>query len=168
MLKTLFDNVSWVTNPIEIDFPQLWEEYQNVIANPMDLRQVQKNLEEDKYQAEPGQAVLPGFQRDVRLIFTNAIEYNPKGTWYNCEAKKWLKKFDTWVKKERERANSREIKQQLERAAAEKRELNQQLKIKAQEVTRKDLELQVWKDRALNAEALVDEISRTVKQRRTA
>jgi hypothetical protein len=56
------------------------------------------------------------------------------------------------------------MKQQLERAAAENLEANKQLDIKEQELTRKDRELQGLRARANNAEALLDEISRTLKR----
>ena len=62
-----------------------------MIAEPMDLGQVRKNLEQGLYQAEPGHAVLPGFQRDVRLIWTNAMQFNTPGSEYHKKAEKLLR-----------------------------------------------------------------------------
>lgn len=97
ILNKLWENAVWAQNSVEVDFPDVWPTYTQMIAEPMDLGQVRKNLEQGLYQAEPGHAVLPGFQRDVRLIWTNAMQFNAPGSEYHKKAEKLLKRFNKWV-----------------------------------------------------------------------
>ena len=67
------------------EHPQAWPflvpvsgvpDYYNVIKQPMDLKTLDENLEEEKYQT------TDVFERDVYLIFTNCRGYNEDGTTY--------------------------------------------------------------------------------------
>ena len=93
--KTMLGNgVSWVGRPFREDYPQLWDDYRKRIAMPMDLRTVRENLQAGIYLPKAGEKVPPDFVRDVRRIWTNAMQYNPQGNEYHEAAKKHLKWFD--------------------------------------------------------------------------
>ena len=92
-MTTLADGVSWVGAPFQEMYPQLWDDYRKYIAEPMDLRTVRERLAAGKYLVEAGQELSPGFVRDVRLVFTNAMRYN-EGNEYEEAAKQHLEWFN--------------------------------------------------------------------------
>ena len=55
-------------DPVVLNIP----DYFTIIANPMDIFTVQKKLNEHEY------GTFDEFNRDVKLIWSNAITYNPK------------------------------------------------------------------------------------------
>lgn len=76
ILRKVWKKVKWARKSIAVEFPYVWKHYQQTIAKPMDLGQVRRNLDAGKYRPEPAKTVPPGFQRDMRLIFENAVQYN--------------------------------------------------------------------------------------------
>lgn len=97
MLDKMWEKAPWAQRSMKVDYPDLWPQYQQLIAQPMDLGEVRRRLQGGDYQPEPGQAVLPGFQRDVKLVWTNAMRYNQQGTEYHNKAAKVAKWFDQKV-----------------------------------------------------------------------
>ena len=92
-----WEKADWAHNSIEVDYPELWPVYRQMIKEPMDLGEGRRRLEGGRYQPEPGVAVLPGFQRDVRLVWENAMTFNAAGSEYHKKAAKMLKRFNKWV-----------------------------------------------------------------------
>ncbi len=92
-----WEKAEWAHKSIEVDYPDLWPVYRQMIKEPMDLGEVRRRLEGGQYQPEPGVAVLPGFQQDVRLIWENAMRFNAAGSEYHKKAAKMLKRFNKWV-----------------------------------------------------------------------
>ncbi|XP_062226801.1 transcription factor GTE2-like [Phragmites australis] len=62
----------WFNAPVEVDRLGL-HDYHTVIKSPMDLGTVKENLAAGRYPS------LDAFAADVRLIFSNALRYNPAG-----------------------------------------------------------------------------------------
>ena len=60
------------------DSSSLWQDYCEVIREPMDLSKIRKRLRNGHY-VTPNAII-----RDVRLIFSNANTYNAKGTVVSC------------------------------------------------------------------------------------
>lgn len=104
ILRKVWKKVKWARNSIAVEFPYVWKHYQETIAKPMDLGQVRRNLDAGKYRPEPAKTVPPGFQRDMRLIFENAVQYNNpdhrngRGAEYHDLSEKWLSRLDKWLK----------------------------------------------------------------------
>ena len=73
--------------------------YLDIIKNPMDLGTVEKKLKENQYN-EPSE-----FEEDVRLVWRNALTFNPKGTQVNIMAEEMSLAFEQELKKEKEWAN---------------------------------------------------------------
>eukprot|EP01045_Picozoa_sp_COSAG04_P037993 COSAG04_NODE_9969_length_816_cov_0.934449_1_plen_236_part_10 len=101
------NGVSWVGRPFREDYPQLWDDYRKRIAMPMDLRTVRENLLAGIYLPKAGEKVPPDFVRDVRRIWTNAMQYNGQGNVYYEAAKKHLKWFDDKVASVRQKSAAR-------------------------------------------------------------
>lgn len=81
---------SWVFNtPVDVLGLGL-HDYHLIVKKPMDLGTVKTNLEKGVY----GSPV--DFASDVRLTFTNALAYNPKGQDVYKMAEKLLSQFDVW------------------------------------------------------------------------
>ncbi|KAJ4908569.1 global transcription factor group E2 [Raphanus sativus] len=81
---------SWVFNtPVDVLGLGL-HDYHLIVKKPMDLGTVKTNLEKGVY----GSPVE--FAGDVRLTFTNALAYNPKGQDVYKMAEKLLSQFDVW------------------------------------------------------------------------
>ena len=54
-------------------------DYNDVVKKPMDLQTLTDNIDRNKYSTKEE------FESDLRLIFSNAKEYNTKGTtYYKC------------------------------------------------------------------------------------
>jgi len=81
--------------PIQEVFPEVWGHYRMSVKRPMDLRTIKENLDAGRYE-EPSDGppkMAPGFVVDVRLVFTNAMQYNLAGSEYHEHAKEML----AWV-----------------------------------------------------------------------
>ena len=63
-------------------------DYSEIITRPMDLSTIKKNLESNKYKTPEA------FGAHVRLVFENAITYNPEGEDVNTISKRLLKSFN--------------------------------------------------------------------------
>lgn len=83
---------SWVFNePVDAKALGLID-YHDIIKHPMDLGTIKTRLAEDWYKS-PGE-----FAEDVRLVFRNAMTYNPKGQDVHHMAEKLLQIFEErWV-----------------------------------------------------------------------
>ncbi|CAM9200709.1 unnamed protein product [Chrysoparadoxa australica] len=75
LLKKLMEHqFGWVfNNPVDPAALGLLDYFQ-VIKNPMDLGTVKKNLEASRYRT------MEAFAKDVCMVFTNAMTYNPPGS----------------------------------------------------------------------------------------
>merc|ERR1712224_1195925 len=86
--KLIDDDYGWVFNtpvdPIQLNLP----DYNEIIRRPMDLGTVKKNLENSKYKTPEA------FGAHVRLVFNNAILYNPEGEDVHTIAGRMLKSFN--------------------------------------------------------------------------
>lgn len=81
--------------PIQVLFPDVWDHYKAVVKHPMDLRTVRQNLDAGRYEeSDESPRMAPGFVEDVRLVFTNAMQYNIVGTEYHEHAKEMLLWFN--------------------------------------------------------------------------
>ncbi|KAJ2655535.1 histone acetyltransferase [Coemansia sp. RSA 1285] len=78
--------------------PQEVPDYHVVIKEPMDLANLEANVEDNKY------ATLDSFVDDVRKIFDNARNYNGEGTRYWSCANKLEKFFDEKVREWKSRS----------------------------------------------------------------
>ncbi|KAF8080601.1 hypothetical protein N665_0932s0001 [Sinapis alba] len=90
LTKLMKHKWSWVFNtPVDVLGLGL-HDYHLIVKKPMDLGTVKTNLEKGFY----GSPVE--FASDVRLTFTNALAYNPKGQDVYKMAEKLLSQFDVW------------------------------------------------------------------------
>uniref|UniRef100_M4CPD0 Bromo domain-containing protein n=1 Tax=Brassica campestris TaxID=3711 RepID=M4CPD0_BRACM len=81
---------SWVfKTPVDVLGLGL-QDYHLIVKKPMDLGTVKTNLEKGFYRSPVD------FASDVRLTFTNALAYNPKGQDVYKMAEKLLSQFDVW------------------------------------------------------------------------
>ena len=55
-------------------YPDVWQEYQQIIDQPMDLRTIRLRLFSGSYQN------INDFNSDCKLVLINAIEYNDEDT----------------------------------------------------------------------------------------
>jgi hypothetical protein len=71
--KLIDDDYGWVfdkpVDPSALNLP----DYADIVKRPMDLGTIKKNLDGTKY------SLPEAFARDVRLVFDNAMLYNPEG-----------------------------------------------------------------------------------------
>ena len=68
-------------------YPDVWQEYQQIIDQPMDLRTIRLRLSSGSYQN------INDFNSDCKLVLINAIEYNDEDTRIHksaVEALSWL------------------------------------------------------------------------------
>uniref|UniRef100_A0A7R9WZA1 Bromo domain-containing protein n=1 Tax=Craspedostauros australis TaxID=1486917 RepID=A0A7R9WZA1_9STRA len=94
IIKTLIkDPFGWVfrdaVDPVVFGLPDYFE----IVKNPMHLSLVQKKLENAVY------TDMASFQRDVKLVFDNAILYNGDDSDVGQLAEKMMRMFDTEYKK---------------------------------------------------------------------
>ncbi|KAH9256444.1 hypothetical protein BASA81_005358 [Batrachochytrium salamandrivorans] len=68
------DKSEWFAGPVNTSLPGL-ERYAEVVSHPMDFGTIQKKLDGKQYGDEAGLAM-----RDLKLVFANAKQFNPKGT----------------------------------------------------------------------------------------
>lgn len=86
--------------------PEAIPNYFDVIANPMDLRTVKRNLEFSAYIISDKNGHLPyyfdvdKYSHDMRLIFRNAMEYNKAGDMLYNSARAMLNDFDRKMRDE--------------------------------------------------------------------
>ena len=76
-------------NPITLGLP----DYFTIIDVPMDLGTVRQRLEAGRY------TTLDELSADVRLVFNNAIRYNPEGHAVHLAAARMLEEYESTVKK---------------------------------------------------------------------
>ncbi|XP_073525707.1 uncharacterized protein [Phyllobates terribilis] len=89
--KLMTHQCSWPflqpVDPVSLKIP----DYFSIITKPMDLGTVKSKLENNLY------TVAEDFKADVRLIFSNAMRYNPPGNSFHLMAKEMDKLFsDQW------------------------------------------------------------------------
>lgn len=90
LAKLMKHKWSWVFNtPVDVLGLGL-HDYHLIVKKPMDLGTVKTNLEKGFYRSPVD------FASDVRLTFTNALAYNPKGQDVYKMAEKLLSQFDVW------------------------------------------------------------------------
>ncbi|CAH8353668.1 unnamed protein product [Eruca vesicaria subsp. sativa] len=90
LTKLMKHKWSWVFNtPVDVLGLGL-HDYHLIVKKPMDLGTVKTNLEKGFYRSPVD------FASDVRLTFTNALAYNPKGQDVYKMAEKLLSQFDVW------------------------------------------------------------------------
>ncbi|KAI3763208.1 hypothetical protein L1987_53661 [Smallanthus sonchifolius] len=86
--RLMAHNYGWVFNtPVDVVALKI-PDYYTVIKHPMDLGTVKKKLNSGKY-VDPW-----GFAADVRLTFTNAMTYNPRGNDVHLMAETLSKFFE--------------------------------------------------------------------------
>nr|GMC70235.1 transcription factor GTE4-like [Ipomoea batatas] len=90
--KLMKHNYGWVfNNPVDTDALGL-HDYHEVIKHPMDLGTIKTRLSQNWYKS-PRE-----FAEDVRLVFRNAMTYNPKGQDVHIMAEQMSKIFEEkWV-----------------------------------------------------------------------
>ncbi|KAF3793375.1 Transcription factor [Nymphaea thermarum] len=114
LLKKLMSHqFGWVFNhpvdPVKLNIP----DYFTIITKPMDLGTVKSKLESKLY------LVVQDFASDVRLTFSNAMQYNPPGNDVHLMAKslngifnkKWTTLEEKWRKESQEGTQNRNVKQ---------------------------------------------------------
>ncbi|KFK25327.1 hypothetical protein AALP_AA8G098400 [Arabis alpina] len=90
LTKLMKHKWSWVFNtPVDVLGLGL-HDYHLIVKKPMDLGSVKLNLEKGFYRSPID------FADDVRLTFTNAMAYNPKGQDVYLMAEKLMGQFDVW------------------------------------------------------------------------
>ncbi|KAF5444250.1 hypothetical protein F2P56_036738 [Juglans regia] len=77
----------WFNEPVDVAGMGL-HDYYDIIKQPMDLGTVKSRLSRNLYQSPLD------FAADVRLTFTNAITYNPKGHTVHAMAEQLLSRFE--------------------------------------------------------------------------
>jgi hypothetical protein len=80
-------NAYWFRHPVDpvaLNIPT----YFDIVKTPMSLIQVKNNIIDEKYETEDE------FVRDMRLVFTNAIIFNPEHSQVRIEAQTLLQKFE--------------------------------------------------------------------------
>lgn len=98
--KLMSHQVGWVFNqpvdPVKLNIP----DYFSIISKPMDLGTIKRKLEGKLYSS------THQFAADVRLTFSNAMQYNPPGNEVHIMAKelnnifnlRWKLLEDKWIK----------------------------------------------------------------------
>jgi hypothetical protein len=104
LVKLMKHKWSWVfLNPVDVVGLGL-HDYHRIVDKPMDLGTVKMNLEKGLYRSPID------FASDVRLTFTNAMSYNPKGQDVYLMAEKLLSQFDVWFNPTLKRFEAQEVK----------------------------------------------------------
>ena len=89
----------WFSRPVIEEYPALASQYLSLIERPMDFRTLRKNLEKNIYKK------FDEFGSDFKLIFLNAMSFNPATEAIHIWAKDLLKKariFSSFLEGERE------------------------------------------------------------------
>ena len=76
----------WFSRPVVEEYPALASQYLSIIERPMDFRTLRKNLEKSIYKK------FDEFGSDFKLIFLNAMSFNPATEAIHIWAKDLLKK----------------------------------------------------------------------------
>jgi hypothetical protein len=84
--------------PFKDSFPQLWDGYKLIIAEPMDFGTIRRKLKEVLYMPATGHVIHPDFIREMELVYTNCIHYNAPETEYYVHAQHMLELFRRKVK----------------------------------------------------------------------
>ncbi|KAH7462645.1 Histone acetyltransferase HAC12 [Phytophthora ramorum] len=80
-------------DPVALDLPT----YTMIVQHPMDLGTIKRNLTAGEY------LELEDFVSDVRLVFENAMLFNPESHYIHVDAETLLKRFNESVKAEQNR-----------------------------------------------------------------
>lgn len=104
LVKLMKHKWSWVFNkPVDVAGLGL-HDYHLIVKKPMDLGTVKMNLEKGFYRSPID------FASDVKLTFTNAMAYNPKGQDVYLMAEKLLGQFDVWFNPTLKKFEAQELK----------------------------------------------------------
>jgi hypothetical protein len=102
----------WFNEPVDVVGMGL-HDYHDIIKQPMDLGTVKSRLARNHYQS------TSDFAADVRLTFTNALTYNPKGHLVYSMAEQLLARFEDLFRPLGERIERPEEEKRIFDAAAE-------------------------------------------------
>ncbi|OHS93937.1 Bromodomain containing protein [Tritrichomonas foetus] len=94
--QKLIDNplCSEFVNPVYFPNPTLDKEYRQIVKKPMDLSTVRSNLKEREHFKDQ-----EDWANNIRLIFQNAMLFNPPDTFIHGLAKYLLDKFENFYSK---------------------------------------------------------------------
>lgn len=96
-------NQNWFNAPVDAEALNL-PDYHAIISRPMDLGTIKSRLATFEY------ADVDAFSRDVRLVFQNAMRYNPKGNVVHSAAVEMLSDFEADLDKAVERAQKQQAR----------------------------------------------------------
>jgi len=85
-------------DPVALQLPT----YTTIVQHPMDLGTIKRNLDAGEY------LELNDFVSDVRLVFENAMLFNPESHYIHVDAQVLLKRFNESVKSEQKRQEKRQ------------------------------------------------------------
>ncbi|XP_065872342.1 transcription factor GTE7-like [Euphorbia lathyris] len=109
-------------SPVDVEGLQL-HDYYDIIKNPMDLGTVKLKMSKNLYESPMD------FAADVRLTFTNAMMYNPKGHEVYSLAEQLLSRFEEWFRPIRDKFGEDDLDQ-----GHEQDQVQVQVQVQVQEV----------------------------------